>query len=572
MIKLVAALFAGVFTTFIVCGCKAGRSNADAISPQDPAFPAAPTNLSTQLVSPFQIHLSWSASRPGNAPAYRVFRNGTAIATTNSTSYIDSGLTASTDYSYAVSAVDDKGISSLQSAALNTRTLAVSNPTAYPLKLSTDRRFLVDQNNVPFFVNGEDGFLASIELSDSEVDAYLADRASRGINSVWIGLADQVDQSNPPQDAFGNAPFSGPWFSSTEVSAYWQHQDSVIQRAAAKGIVVFAQPSFVGNADSQTAYDTKAMLAASEDMMKAYGSFIGNRYKTFPNIVWVLGGDYDPSQAAIKRKLTDFAAGLVAADADHLITIEACRFCTPTNQSSLDSYDGSPPQFLDLNWLYSQQPNIVPVAQSNFSRSPFLPPFLGEDFYELEHSMTEFQVRQEGYWAVLGGAYVGRLFGNGAIWSFNSTKGGRAVPSWESQLGSLGSVAQENLGHLMASREHWLMVPDIRHEILTAGFGSGPNLSVAARSSDGQTIIAYFSDGNATTKTIDMSKIVSSHSSVKAWWFDPRTGTDTLIGTFANHGSRSFAAPDGNDWVLVLDDASANLPPPGTVSSESRHP
>ena len=101
------------------------------------------------------------------------------------------------------------------------------------------------------------------------------------------------------------------------------------------------------------------------------------------------------------------------------------------------------------------------------------------------------------------------------------------------------------------------------YPILTAGFGSGSTLSVAARSSDGQTIMAYLSDGNSTAKTIDMSAITSTSSTAIAWWYNSQTGAATLIGTFPNSGSQSFTAPDGNDWVLVIDDAAANLGAPG---------
>jgi hypothetical protein len=108
------------------------------------------------------------------------------------------------------------------------------------------------------------------------------------------------------------------------------------------------------------------------------------------------------------------------------------------------------------------------------------------------------------------------------------------------------------------------MVPDATHAVLTAGFGSGSTLSVAARSSDGQTIIAYLSDGNSTVKTLNMAQITSASSTARAWWYNPQTGAATLIGTFPNSGSRPFTAPDSGDWVLVVDDASANLPAPGT--------
>jgi len=55
---------------------------------------------------------------------------------------------------------------------------------------------------------------------------------------------------------------------------------------------------------------------------------------------------------------------------------------------------------------------------------------------------------------------------------------------------------------------------------------------------------------------------------VKAWWFNPRTGEATVIGTHANKGEREFTPPDKGemlDWVLVLDDASKKYPVPGVL-------
>src|SRR5207244_12607675 len=62
----------------------------------------------------------------------------------------------------------------------------------------------------------------------------------------------------------------------------------------------------------------------------------------------------------------------------------------------------------------------------------------------------------------------------------------------------------------------------------------------------------------------DMSKI--SGGDVKAWWYDPRTGAPTSIGMFPDVGTMTFTPPSsgsGNDWILVLDDASRDFGPPG---------
>jgi chitodextrinase len=533
-------------------------------SPADTTPPSAPTNLSGTSPSSSQVNLSWGASTDNVGVAgYRVSRNSAQIATTSSLSYSDTGLTASTSYTYSITAFDAAGNVSAPSNSVSVTTQAANLSAAPLLKLSASGKYLVNSaTNQPVFLTGEDAFLLSLQISNSDISTYLADRTSRGFNAIWMGVVDEVDQSNPPKDFSGNSPFDGAWFTSPD-AAYWAHQDSVIQQAGADGIVVFLHTSFVGL--NTASGDLSEILTSSNATMTAYGAFLGNRYKNYNNIVYVLGGDADPSISGLYSKLADIANGIKSVDSNHLITLEACRICSTPNQSTINAYGGTPPSFLNLNWVYNTEATVVAGCQAGYaSSSSSIPPLMGEDWYELEHSVTAFQARQEGYWEILSGCYLGRMFGNGPIWSFNSTHGGSTTPSWESELGSGGSVGQQYLGKLMRSREHWLMAPDTTHSVLTAGFGSGSTLSVAARSTDGQTIIAYFSDGNATAKTISMSKITSASSTAKSWWYNPQTGAATLIASFPNSGSQSFTAPDGNDWVLVIDDASANLPAPGT--------
>ena len=80
------------------------------------------------------------------------------------------------------------------------------------------------------------------------------------------------------------------------------------------------------------------------------------------------------------------------------------------------------------------QTGAVAISKQNFSRTPFLPPLMGEDWYELDHCMTGFQVRQEGYWEVLSGCYLGGCLGMGRFGLSSSTNGGHEFPSWQSQL------------------------------------------------------------------------------------------------------------------------------------------
>jgi len=227
-------------------------------------------------------------------------------------------------------------------------------------------------------------------------------------------------------------------------------------------------------------------------------------------------------------------------------------------------------QWLGLNWTYAHfsvgvGPDVVTACQNNYALTPLVAPLQGEGWYELEHSTTELELDEQGYWAILSGCYLGQIFGNSAIW----TMGGPSNSSgqtWQSQLSSQGSVTQSWMGKLFNSREHWKLVPDTNHTVLTAGYGAGSTLSVAARTSDGQTVIVYIPNGNATTVSIDMTKITSAVGTAQCWWFKPSDGSTMLIGSFANSGTRIFTPPDSTDWVLVIDDGGANLPAPGSAS------
>lgn len=92
--------------------------------------PTAPTNLRATAISPTRIDLSWNAPTDNvGVLEYKIYRNGTHIASTFRTSYRDmAGLTPSTLYCYQVSACDEAGNESVLSNEACAITLA--EPTA----------------------------------------------------------------------------------------------------------------------------------------------------------------------------------------------------------------------------------------------------------------------------------------------------------------------------------------------------------------------------------------------------------------------------------------------------------
>jgi hypothetical protein len=89
----------------------------------DTTPPSTPDNLQATAISASQIDLSWDASTDDvGVTGYRIYRDGTQIDTTASTTYQDTGLSASTAYMYTVSAIDGAGNESYQSLSASATT------------------------------------------------------------------------------------------------------------------------------------------------------------------------------------------------------------------------------------------------------------------------------------------------------------------------------------------------------------------------------------------------------------------------------------------------------------------
>src|SRR4029077_17368481 len=93
----------------------------------DTTPPTVPTGLAATAVSSSQINLAWTASTDNvGVTGYKVFRGGTQVATSPSTSYQDTGLAASTAFAHTVAAFAAAGSTSAQSASASATTQASS--------------------------------------------------------------------------------------------------------------------------------------------------------------------------------------------------------------------------------------------------------------------------------------------------------------------------------------------------------------------------------------------------------------------------------------------------------------
>jgi chitodextrinase len=106
---------------------ESAQSTAANVTTPDTIAPTTPTGLSATAASPTRINLSWSASSDSGGSGlagYRVYRGGSQIGTSTTTSYSDTPLSSSTNYSYTVAAYDNATNVSTQSTSANATTFA----------------------------------------------------------------------------------------------------------------------------------------------------------------------------------------------------------------------------------------------------------------------------------------------------------------------------------------------------------------------------------------------------------------------------------------------------------------
>src|SRR5205814_8630850 len=116
--------------------------------------------------------------------------------------------------------------------------------------------------------------------------------------------------------------------------------------------------------------------------------------------------------------------------------------------------------------------HVLPEYQRE---GPVRPVLLGETGYEAEPNAIEllpdakkgdlwtpFRLRRNAYWAVLCGA-CGYCAGT-RLWRFE--------PNWREVLDAASTRQAPFLRQLMEPRPWWRLVPDTKHELVTAGYGT----------------------------------------------------------------------------------------------------
>ena len=162
------------------------------------------------------------------------------------------------------------------------------------LRISADRRKLVQADGTPFFYLGDTAWELFHRQTREEAAEYLAVRAEQQftvIQAVALAEFDGLRTPNP----YGHVPFHD--LDPTRPNEdYFQHVDWIVARAGALGLVVGLLPTW---GDKVTRGFPRAIgpEVFDPDSARVYGRFLGQRYRE-QALIWILGGDRELTQAS----------------------------------------------------------------------------------------------------------------------------------------------------------------------------------------------------------------------------------------------------------------------------------
>ncbi|MGD0223294.1 MAG: DUF4038 domain-containing protein [Terriglobia bacterium] len=417
------------------------------------------------------------------------------------------------------------------------------------LKVSGNGRYLVDQKGNPFLVVGDSPWSLIVQLNEKDRETYLADRQKRGFNSLIVNLLEHKFTTRAPNTLTGLAPFKTPGDFSTPNDAYFDFAHQVVEQAGEHGMVVWLAPAYLGYGGGDEGF-FREIKAGGREKLRAYGTYIGKRFKDLPNIVWILGGDYTPEKPD-QWVVNELATAIREEDPTHVMTAHH------SPESSAVTAFGEQ-EWLAINTVYGYEKTLYRPLLAQYVRKPVHPFVLLETTYEDEHDSTPDLIRRQAYWAMLAGA-CGQFFGNNPIWHFDGPTLFPFKLPWRQALGAAGSRDMALLRELFIHLPWQELAPEVNHSILTEGYGSDTATALTASTADGRLSITYIPSTGKGVRELTVA-LDGFAKPISARWYNPTNGHFVEIdgSPYAHHGTQRLRSPDdngtgANDWVLVLD-------------------
>ncbi|MFC1714287.1 DUF4038 domain-containing protein [Candidatus Poribacteria bacterium] len=412
---------------------------------------------------------------------------------------------------------------------------------AWPLRVSADKRYLEDQNGVPFFVQAETVWNLTTELELPDIDLYMDDMEAKGFNTIYMRIKAGLSGDGYGREAFLDNDLTKP------NEAYFSGiVDHIVDRALNRDILIVAVMIWHKNEANTTDGKKGSPLRYSQSDMATYGSFLGNRYNSKDgrgNVIFVGGGDIlsdRPGNGVDRPKYEALANALLDVYPEALVT-----YHSGNGRSSLDDWGYC--SWLKINSLYQRQgPFQWEHARGNWNNyKDVMPIILQEGLYETASRQgwrgTPLNIRKQQWWYLTFGSTGGINYGHERIFGF--------PPGWKDSLDAEARLEMIHIRNFVLDLEWWKREPDVSGSILMDDGGIGDYKATACRACDGSYTIVY--TPNSSDPRVNMSMLSEP---AMAKWYNPRTGVYfSATGPYDNSGIKTFSRPDSDDWVLLLE-------------------
>jgi len=411
--------------------------------------------------------------------------------------------------------------------ALSCLTLAPSLLAAepvYPLKVSENHRYFIDQKGDPVFWLGTTQWQLFRDCNLEDARTIIERSKARGFAFAQVMLLGVGDGTKP--NVYGDKPWTddNPL---TPNERFFTNVDAIVQIARDNNFVI-----------SMTVFHQRYRKSITLEKARAWAKWVSQRYKTVPTLVWSMTPEAKPDFLPIMRELV---AGLREGDGgSHLITFKPDPAPHPVGFAHEESW-------LDFScmqtWKWVEK--IYPMVTQEYQLKPVKPVVMAEGAYEhgseYGFEVTPLWVRRQAYYSFLAGA--SHTYGHNDSW--------RVLPTWKPALDAPGATQLGILKKIFLERkEWWHLVPD-QTVFASGGNTEGQVLNLAARHKDGRWVMLYL--GGKASFSVNMDKVAGTNG-IKPVWIDPRTGQSLPVERRPNRGVESFSPPEGwEDALLILE-------------------
>lgn len=420
------------------------------------------------------------------------------------------------------------------------------------LKVHGNKRCLCWENGEPFYYLGDTAWELFHRLTREEVQEYLDVRARQEFNVIQAVALGEFEGLTVP-NAYGRVPFlldikGNPVVEADDIGeSYWKHMDWCIQEMGKKQMFVGLLPTW---GDKFNLKWGKGPEIFNPENAYAYGKWIGERYRDYWNVIWILGGDR-PLECKRHIDIIDaMAEGIREMDGNHLMTYHPCG-----ETSSVDFVPDK--DYIDFHTVQSGhglgglESYIFLSKTREAERKPFMD---SEPRYE-DHPACfkpewgyywkDEDVRQSAYWDMMEGA-CGHTYGNHAVWGFNTERTDYFPFTWKEVLDHPGAEQMKYVKKLRFSREFFDFRPApelICQKDMVLGH------QCAGRGKD----YAYIYTPYGLPIEAELGEM--GKEPVRLSWYNPRTGEE--INEKILPSKKTLLVPPesgkGRDWIAVID-------------------